>query len=140
MRRQSLKLIHIIEAKTSSRWSDGLKISGEDVVFSKLVKQPGSALQIKIMQDLNSFRFSVDLRGPEDTSFFGLKNCSITTQKRTTALTKVEGFTALLTSTAINHSAYRQVKAYHRWRGCRGDGYACLCSQYNPCIIWGTPP
>ena len=72
-RRQSLKPIHMIEAKTSSRWSDGLKISGEDVVFSKLVKQPGSASQIKIMQDINSFLFSFDLRGPEDTSFVGLK-------------------------------------------------------------------
>lgn len=72
-RRQSLKPIHMIEAKTSSRWSEGLKISGEDVVFSKLCQQPRSASQIKIMQDINSFLFSFDLRGPEDTSFVGLK-------------------------------------------------------------------
>ena len=42
-------------------------------MFSKLVKQPACASQIKIMQDLNSFLFSFDLRGPEDTSFVGLK-------------------------------------------------------------------
>ena len=40
---------------------------------TELVKQPGSASQIKIMQDINSFLFSFDLRGPEDTSFVGLK-------------------------------------------------------------------
>ena len=72
-RRQSLKPIHMVEAKTSSRWSNGLKISGEDVVFSKLLKQPACASQIKIMQDLNSFLFNFDLRGPEDISFVGLK-------------------------------------------------------------------
>ena len=63
----------MVEAKTSSRWSNGLKISGEDVVFSKLLIQPACASQIKIMQDLNSFLFNFDLRGPEDISFVGLK-------------------------------------------------------------------
>ena len=72
-RRQSLKSIHMVEAKTSSTWSNGVKVSGEDVPYSRLSEHPKFIEQITLMQELNSFLYRFNLRGPKDTSFSGLK-------------------------------------------------------------------
>jgi len=71
--RQSVKPIHMVEAKTASKWVNDDKVSGDDVDFSKLKKHQECLRQVSIMQELNAFLYKHDLQGPHNTSFNGLK-------------------------------------------------------------------
>ena len=71
--RHSVEPIHMVEAKTASKWSNDHKVSGEDVKFSKLKKHQECLRQVSIMQELNAFLYKHDLQGPHNTSFNGLK-------------------------------------------------------------------
>ena len=71
--RHSVEPIHMVEAKTASKWSNDHKVSGDDVDFSKLKKHQECLRQVSIMQELNEFLYKHDLQGPHNTSFNGLK-------------------------------------------------------------------
>ena len=71
--RHSVEPIHMVEAKTASKWSNDHKVSGDDVDFSKLKKHQECLGQVSIMQELNAFLYKYDLKGPHNTSFNGLK-------------------------------------------------------------------
>jgi len=71
--RHSVEPIHMVEAKTASKWVNDDKVSGDDVDFSKLKKHQECLRQVSIMQELNTFLYKHDLQGPHNTSFNGLK-------------------------------------------------------------------
>jgi hypothetical protein len=71
--RHSVEPIHMVEAKTASKWVNDDKVSGDDVDFSKLKKHQECLRQVSIMQELNEFLYKHDLQGPHNTSFNGLK-------------------------------------------------------------------
>ena len=71
--RHSVEPIHMVEAKTASKWVNDDKVSGDDVDFSKLKKHQECQRQVSIMQELNAFLYKHDLQGPHNTSFNGLK-------------------------------------------------------------------
>ena len=71
--RHSVEPIHMVEAKTASKWVNDDKVSGDDVDFSKLKKRQECLRQVSIMQELNAFLYKHDLQGPHNTSFNGLK-------------------------------------------------------------------